>query len=126
MEASPLVLVVDDNVDAADMTAEVLRMCGIKVVVAYGGAEGLETAKRLMPSVIVLDIGMPVMDGCAVAAALRQEAAFVKVKLVALTAWGDKESRERTRLAGFDLHLTKPAALTSLVEAVWLPALRKR
>jgi CheY-like chemotaxis protein len=117
-----LVLVVDDNTDAADMTAEVLRMHGFDVVVAYGGIEGLEMARKLMPSVVVLDVGMPMMDGCAVAAALRREAAFVKVKLVALTAWDDEESRERTRLAGFDLHLTKPAALASLIEAVLLPS----
>lgn len=123
MESSSLVLVVDDNIDAADMTAEVLRMHGIDVVVAYGGLEGLEMAKKLMPSAIVLDVGMPLMDGCAVAAALRREEAFVKVKLVALTAWGDEESRERTRLAGFDLHLTKPAPLASLVNAVRRPSL---
>lgn len=118
MNATARVLVVDDNIDAADMTAEVLRMHGISVVVAYGGLEGLETARLVIPSVIVLDVGMPVMNGCEVAAALRKEEAFQQVKLVALTAWGDSESRERTRVAGFDLHLTKPASLASLVQAV--------
>jgi len=118
MNASAVVLVVDDNIDAADMTAEVLRMHGISVAVAYGGVEGLEAARLLTPLVIVLDVGMPVMNGCEVAAALRKEEAFRQVKLVALTAWGDSESRERTQAAGFDLHLTKPASLDILVQAV--------
>ena len=118
MNATARVLVVDDNIDAADMTAEVLRMHGISVVVAYGGLEALETARLVIPSVIVLDVGMPVMNGCEVAAALRKEEVFQQVKLVALTAWGDSESRERTRVAGFDLHLTKPASLAALIQAV--------
>jgi CheY-like chemotaxis protein len=58
------------------------------------------------------------MNGCEVAAALRKEEVFQQVKLVALTAWGDSESRERTRVAGFDLHLTKPASLATLIQAV--------
>ena len=117
MELTRLVLVVDDNVDAADMTAEVLRMHGMTVFVAYGGIDGLAQARTLMPSVIFLDLGMPVMDGCAVASALRQDEAFRSVKLVALTAWGDEQSRERTQAAGFDHHLTKPASLTTIVKA---------
>lgn len=123
MKASAVVLVVDDNMDAADMTAELLRMHGISVAVAYGGPEGFDMAIKIKPDVIVLDVGMPVMDGCAVAAALRKDAAFVKVKLVALTAWGDAESRERTRVAGFDLHLTKPASWASLLSAIQRPSL---
>jgi CheY-like chemotaxis protein len=117
MGLARLVLVVDDNIDAADMTAEVLRMHGITVAVAYSGPEGLAKALTLMPSVIFLDVGMPVMDGCAVALALRKDQAFQSVKIVALTAWGDDESRERIQAAGFDLHLTKPASLTTLVRA---------
>lgn len=123
MKASAVVLVVDDNIDAADMTAELLRMHGISVAVAYGGPEGFDMAIKIKPDVIVLDVGMPVMDGCAVAAALRKDATFVKVRLVALTAWGDAESRERTCVAGFDLHLTKPASLASLLSAVQRPSL---
>lgn len=116
MDRAKLVLVVDDNVDAADMTAEVLRMHGISAVVAYGGPEGLEMAQALMPSVIFLDIGMPFMDGCAVATALRKDKAFQEVKLVALTAWGDQEMCERIVAAGFDIHLTKPALLATLIK----------
>jgi CheY-like chemotaxis protein len=116
MDRAKLALVIDDNIDAANMTAEVLRMHDICAVAAYGGIEGLAMAHELMPSVIFLDIGMPFMDGCAVAKALRKEEAFEHVKLVALTAWGDQEMRERIIAAGFDLHLTKPAALATLVE----------
>lgn len=116
MDRAKLVLVVDDNIDAADMTAEVLKMHDIYAVAAYGGVEGLAMAHELMPSTIFLDIGMPFMDGCAVAMALRKEQAFKKVKLVALTAWGDQEMRERIVAAGFDLHLTKPASLATLIE----------
>ena len=116
MNRAKLALVVDDNIDAADMTAEVLRMHGISAVVAYGGVEGLAMARALMPSVIFLDIGMPFLDGCAVAMELRKEQAFQNVKIVALTAWGDQEMRDRIIAAGFDLHLTKPALLATLVE----------
>jgi CheY-like chemotaxis protein len=116
MNRAKLALVVDDNIDAADMTAEVLRMHGISAVVAYGGVEGLATARALMPSVIFLDIGMPFLDGCAVAMELRKEQAFRNVKIVALTAWGDQEMRDRIIAAGFDLHLTKPALLATLVQ----------
>lgn len=116
MDRARLILVVDDNVDAADMTAEVLRIHGFSVAVAYGGLEGLALAQALTPSVIFLDIGMPIMDGCAVASALRKIEAFQKVKLVALTAWGNQEIRAQVIAAGFDFHLTKPALLTTLIE----------
>lgn len=110
------ILVVDDNVDAADMTAEVLRMNGLTVRVAYSGAEAMATARSFAPSVIFLDIGMPIMDGCEVARALRAEEAFRGVRIVALTAWGDQESVRMTQAAGFDSHLTKPARIETLVE----------
>lgn len=112
------VLVVDDNVDAADLTADVLRLSGILVSVAYGGYEGLEAAKSEVPDVIFLDIGMPFMDGYEVAKAVRQEISLKGVKLVALTAWGDDLSRQKSNEAGFDLHLTKPAKIAELVETV--------
>lgn len=112
------VLVVDDNVDAADLTADVLRMNGILVSVAYGGYEGLEAAKSEVPDVIFLDIGMPFMDGYEVAKAVRQEISLKGVRLVALTAWGDDLSRQKSKEAGFDLHLTKPAKIAELVETV--------
>ena len=110
------ILVVDDNTDAADMTAQMLQMYGLNVEVAYGGAEGLSIARSIRPDIIFLDIGMPIMDGYQVAAAIRADTMLSNVKLVALTAWGDEASRVKTRTAGFDMHLTKPANIVELVE----------
>lgn len=109
------VLIVDDNADAADMTAQLLQMYGLSVRVAYGGLEGLASARAFPPYLIFLDIGMPVMDGYQVAEAIRADQSLEGVKLVALTAWGDEMSRKKARAAGFDLHLTKPAKITELV-----------
>lgn len=109
------VLIVDDNADAADMTAQMLQMYGLNVQVAYGGPEGLASARAFRPYLIFLDIGMPVMDGYQVAQAIRAEQSLQGVKLVALTAWGDEASRKKARAAGFDIHLTKPANITELI-----------
>ena len=110
------ILVVDDNTDADDMTAQMLQMYGLNVQVAYGGAEGLSIARSIRPDIIFLDIGMPIMDGYQVAAAIRADTMLSDVKLVSLTAWGDEASRVKTRTAGFDIHLTKPANIVELVE----------
>lgn len=110
------ILIVDDNVDAADMTAEVLRMHGLDVEVAYGGAEALKAIKQSPPRVIFLDLGMPDMNGYDVAKALRSDGSLSHIKIVALTAWDDIVSRAKTAAAGFDLHITKPASLSSLLE----------
>jgi len=112
------VLVVDDNIDAADLTAAVLGMYGADVAVAYGGSDGLAVARASRPDLIFLDLGMPIIDGYQVAQALRADPVFEKVKLVALTAWGDEASRHKTQAAGFDLHLTKPADISTLIELV--------
>lgn len=116
MASTKRILIVDDNVDAADLTAEVLRMKGRSVQVAYGGREGLAMALATRPDVVFLDIGMPFMDGYEVAKALRREAAFESLMIVALTAWGDELSREKSKAAGFDLHLTKPARFDELIK----------
>jgi CheY-like chemotaxis protein len=116
MSTEKKVLIVDDNMDAADLTAEYLRVFGADVSVAYGGAEALAAARASVPHVIFLDIGMPGMDGYQVAQALRADGQFHDVKIVALTAWGDPESRAKSRESGFDMHLTKPANLSTLLE----------
>jgi CheY-like chemotaxis protein len=112
------VLVVDDNEDAAMLVAELLRMRGHAVEVANGGPQGLEAACSTIPDVVVLDIGMPLMDGYQVALALRHSPSTCKVRLVALTAWGDADSRQRAIKSGFDLHLVKPAPFDDLFKAV--------
>lgn len=115
MGSTKKVLVVDDNVDAADLTAAYLRVFGSDVTVAYGGAAALASAHACCPDVIFLDLGMPGMDGFEVARELRSDTVFEHVKIIALTAWGDRNAQEQTKLAGFDLHLTKPADLATLV-----------
>ncbi len=101
-------LVVDDNQDAADSLAMLLRLQGHEVRVAHSGPAALEMTKGYAPDVVFLDIGMPGMDGYEVARRLRQQPGVEKVVLAALTGWGQQEDRRRTAEAGFDHHLVKP------------------
>ena len=101
-------LVVDDNKDAADSLAMLLRLRGHEVQVAHDGPAALEMVKDYCPEMIFLDIGMPGMDGYEVARQLRQMSGLEHVVLAALTGWGQKEDRRRTREAGFTFHLVKP------------------
>lgn len=112
------VLVVDDNREAADVLAEMLGLCGYEAMPAYDGPSALEVAHRFKPDAILLDLGMPGMDGLTVAATLRGQAKFTQTRVVAFTAWGDPQMRERTRRAGFDTHVVKPAALETIVMAL--------
>ncbi len=101
-------LVVDDNQDAADSLATLLRLQGHEVRAAYSGMAALEMTKTYSPDVVFLDIGMPGMDGYEVARRLRQTPGLEKAVLAALTGWGQKEDRRRTAEAGFNHHLVKP------------------
>jgi signal transduction histidine kinase/CheY-like chemotaxis protein len=114
--ASPArrILVVDDNVDAADSLATLLRLYGYQVWTAYGGASALEAAEQHQPQVILLDIGLPGLDGYEVATRLRRHSTLARVTLVALTGYGQEEDRRRTHDAGFDHHLVKPVDLNDL------------
>jgi len=101
-------LVVDDNEDAAESLAELLRFQGHEVRVAHSGASALAIAGSYLPRVVFLDIGMPSMDGFEVARRLRQLPGLEGTVLAALTGWGQSEDRLRTRQAGFDHHFVKP------------------
>lgn len=101
------VLVVDDNLDAAETLAEVLRMMGAKVSVAHDGAEALHIAAGSPPDLVLLDIGLPGMDGYETAREWRRRFG-TGARLVALTGYGSDEDRRRTLRSGFDAHLTKP------------------
>ncbi len=103
------VLVVDDNVDAADSLAEVLQLSGHTVRAVYSGSAALAAARELRPELIFLDIGLPDLSGHQVARQLRAEPQLAGVVLVALTGWGTAEDRQLSQAAGFDHHLTKPA-----------------
>jgi CheY-like chemotaxis protein len=100
--------VVDDNRDVADSCALLLGMAGHDVRAVYDGPTALAEARSLRPDVVLLDLGLPGMDGYEIARRLRQQSDLRDVVLVALTGWGQEEDRRRSREAGFDQHLTKP------------------
>ena len=102
------VLVVDDNHDAARTMLLLLRKMGNEVAAAYDGKEAVELASSFAPDVVLLDIGLPVMNGYEAARAIRAQAAGRPITLVAVTGWGQDEDRRRSREAGFDLHIVKP------------------
>ena len=103
------VIVADDNKAAAGMMALILKMQGHEVQVCNDGVEAVDEAERFRPDVILMDIGMPNLDGYAAARKIRHETWGQKMLLVALTGWGQEEDRQKTRDAGFDHHLVKPA-----------------
>ncbi len=102
------ILVVDDNRDAADGLALMLELMGHAPMVAYDGPEALITAERELPNVVLLDIGLPAMNGYEVARRIRQASWGRHMKLVAQTGWGNEQDRQRATAAGFDHHLIKP------------------
>jgi len=102
------VLVVDDNRDAAESLAMVLRFAGYDVSIAFSGAEALETGNRERPRAAIIDIGMPGMSGHEVARRMRLEAWGRNAVLLALTGWGQEQDKQAAKAAGFDEHLTKP------------------
>ena len=119
MLAHPMrVLVVDDNVDAAEMLAEWLGTIGHGVRVAGDGPTALEVAANFRPDVALLDIGLPVMDGYEVARRLRELPGCKRTRLIALTGYGQESDYDRSRRAGFEDHLVKPVDLDAIERAV--------
>jgi signal transduction histidine kinase/CheY-like chemotaxis protein len=110
------VLLVEDNLDAAEALGELLKMWGHSVKLAHDGPSALEIARRSRPDVVLLDIGLPGMDGYAVAEQLRTIPGHAGVKLVAVTGYGQESDRRRANLSGFDHHLVKPLDLERLRE----------
>ncbi|HEX8946107.1 MAG TPA: response regulator [Gemmatimonadaceae bacterium] len=114
--AQPLrVLIVEDNVDAADILRTLLEYHGYTVSVAYTGLEGVTAAKSQRPDVVLCDIGLPGMDGYAVADALRQSPETGSVRLIAVTGYGREADKQRALASGFDLHLVKPVNAQQLL-----------
>ena len=112
------VLLADDNRDAANMLAELLRLDGHTVHTAYDGAQAVELALQLRPDVLVLDIGMPGLNGYEVARLVRAQGWKHRPLLIAATGWGQDRERQEALSSGFDLHLTKPfdsLTLTALI-----------
>ena len=102
------ILVVDDNVDAAESLGTMLAYSGHDVRVAHGGAEALIAAREFSPNIMILDLGMPEMDGYAVARAVRSDPRFASTRLIALSGYGQPDDRRKTADVGFDEHLVKP------------------
>ncbi len=94
---------------------------GHQVTVAHDGKSGIELAEQVRPDVILLDIGLPRMDGYSVARHLRTLPAFVATRIIALTGYGASEARENARKAGFDQHLVKPVDADELEAAICGP-----
>jgi signal transduction histidine kinase len=112
------ILVVDDNVDAADSLADILRSEGHAVEVAYDGPEALRAASCSPPNLAILDIGLPVMDGYELAQQLRERDGGHGLVLMALTGYGQDTDRRRSAEAGFARHLVKPIDLDHLLRAI--------
>jgi signal transduction histidine kinase len=108
------VLIADDNQDAAESLALLLRVVRHEVHVAYDGPAALELAERIKPDVAVLDIGMPGLTGCEVAERIRGKPWGREMILIAVTGWGQQSDKDKAQMAGFDHHLTKPVDSSEL------------
>jgi signal transduction histidine kinase len=108
LSGSPRVLVVDDNRDAAMTLAELLQMMGSEVAVAHDGASAVACTVQFAPDVVLLDIGLPDINGYEVARRIRALEGVRQPRLIALTGWGQEEDKKLAALAGFDEHWTKP------------------
>jgi signal transduction histidine kinase len=111
-------LIVDDNVDAANALAELLELSGCRARAVYSGAEAMQVGDALEPNIVLLDLGMPVMDGFEAAKRVRETAWGNRAKLVAVTGWGQRSDRKKTSDAGFDGHLVKPVDVEVVLELV--------
>jgi CheY-like chemotaxis protein len=120
--AVPLrILVVDDNVDSAEMLDVMLRLYGHEVRMAHDGVAAIKAAQEFKPQIILCDIGLPGMSGYDVASKLRAISQFEHTRLIALSGYGQDEDRLRSRNAGFDYHITKPVEpeeLTALLASI--------
>jgi PAS domain S-box-containing protein len=115
------VLIADDNRDGAESLAMLLRMQGHEVTVVHNGREALAAFDRSHPNVVLLDIGMPELDGYEVAREIRERATGAGSMLIAVTGWGQRNDKERAEAAGFDSHFTKPVDLAGLEELLRQP-----
>jgi CheY-like chemotaxis protein len=114
--AAKTLLVIDDEHDVADLTASLLQRSGFQVWAAYGGNSGVEMALEHRPAVALVDIAMPDLDGYQVARRLRQS--LPDILLIAITGLAQESDRKRAHEAGFNYHLTKPAAINQIEELI--------
>ncbi len=112
------ILIVEDEPDAASTLQLLLEMLGQEVHVAHTGPSGLQMAVAIKPDLVLCDIGLPGLDGFAVARKLRESPETATTRLIALTGYGGREFIEEARSAGFDSHITKPASLDDIKKKV--------
>jgi PAS domain S-box-containing protein len=112
------VLVVDDSHDAAESLAMLLEFEGHEIYKAHDGADAIRTAERVRPDVVLMDIGLPVLNGYEACRRIRDHAWGGAIVMVAITGWGQEEDREQSHAAGFDLHLVKPVDHDELLRVV--------
>lgn len=110
------ILVVDDNVDAAESAGEILRLLGNEVSVVHDGLSAVSAVEQWRPEVMLLDIGLPGIDGYEVARRVRQSDHGKALILIALTGWGQDQDKQRTSNSGFDQHWVKPVGIDKLRE----------
>src|SRR5262249_10094756 len=110
------VLIVDDNLDSADSLAMLLNITGNKTFLAHDGVEALEAVEKYRPEVILLDIGLPKLDGHEVCRRVRELPWGKDIVIIALTGWGQEDDRRKSEEAGFNGHLVKPVDYERLLE----------
>jgi signal transduction histidine kinase len=120
------ILVADDNRDAAESLTLQLQLAGHEVKTVHDGLEALDVAKAFKPHIVVLDLGMPKLDGYETARRMRMQSWAMRTPLIALTGWGQQQDRQRTSQAGFDVHLVKPVSEAQLFRAIASAGLRKK
>lgn len=108
------ILIVDDNADAATSLGRLLCLMGHETLVVNDGVAAIQEVRHFRPAVVLLDLGMPGMDGLETAELIRKEPQGRDLALVAVTGWGQERDRERTSAAGFVAHLTKPVNMDQL------------
>lgn len=115
------VLVVEDDHDSALSLKKLLELCGYTVAVAFTCSEGLEAAEKTPPDILLCDIGLPDCDGYEFVTALRSKPGTARTRLIAVTAYGSEQDKERSRVAGFHLHLVKPVKPEDLLHELDRP-----
>jgi DNA-binding response OmpR family regulator len=110
--------VVDDNRDAAESLAKILRIVGHEPFLAHDGLQAVEEAERLRPDIILLDLGLPLLNGFDTCHRIRQEPWGAHMVLIAITGWGQEDYRRRSDQAGFDDHLVKPVQPSQLLDVI--------
>ncbi len=112
------VLIIDDNKDLSEIMCDLIGFLGHKTICSPDGKDGIAKAKEHHPDIIICDIGLPVMDGYEVAQQLRRDDEIKETFLIALSGYAGPEDRKRSREAGFDRHLAKPADISAIERVI--------